>query len=71
MFDTVNDTLYVAFETIGMYEIALTRSAPGFVKVGRQRLIEPVRSFGQAYHAVPDDDEFECDYDPEAGARSR
>jgi 3-phytase len=65
VFDTVNDTLYVAFETIGMYKIALTKSTPDFVKVGRERLIEPVRSFGQAYHAVPDDDEFECDYDPE------
>jgi len=28
-------------------------------------LIEPVKSFGQAYHATPDDDEFECAYDPD------
>ena len=27
-------------------------------------LIEPVKSFGQAYHATPDDDEFECAYSP-------
>ena len=31
----------------------------------QNRLIEPVRSFGQAYHAIPDDDEFECEYDPD------
>jgi 3-phytase len=28
-------------------------------------LIEPVKSFGRAYRATPDDDEFECTYDPE------
>lgn len=30
------------------------------------RLIEPVTSFGRAYVATPDDDEFECEYDPES-----
>ena len=33
--------------------------------VGKERLIEPVKSFGQAYHAIPDDDEFECEYAPQ------
>ena len=28
-------------------------------------LIEPVKSFGQAYHAIPDDDEFECACNPD------
>jgi 3-phytase len=65
VFDVVNDTLLVAFETIGLYRLDVTRSTPDFVKVGRNRLVEPVRSFGQAYHATPDDDEFECEYDPD------
>ena len=41
----------------------------------RDRLIEPVKSFGQAYRATPDDDEFECAYSPadppEPGRRRR
>jgi 3-phytase len=63
--DSVNDTLYVAFETIGLYRLSRVSSLPGFVTVGEERLIEPVKSFGQAYHAIPDDDEFECEYEPQ------
>ena len=63
--DSVNDTLYVAFETIGLYKLARVSSLPGLVTVGKERLIEPVKSFGQAYHAIPDDDEFECEYAPQ------
>jgi 3-phytase len=39
------------------------------VKVGGDRLVEPVKSFGRAYRATPDDDDFECEYDgdPEPG----
>jgi 3-phytase len=62
--DSVNDTLYVAFETIGLYKLPRVSSLPGLVTVGKERLIEPVKSFGQAYHAIPDDDEFECEYAP-------
>ena len=37
VFDTVNDTLYVAFETIGLYKICRSRSrCRRFVKVGRR-----------------------------------
>jgi 3-phytase len=61
--DTVNDVLYVAFETIGLYPIPL-RSLPELVRVGAGQLIEPVKSFGRAYFAVPDDDEFSCEYGP-------
>jgi 3-phytase len=64
VFDSVNDTLYVAFETIGLYRIPFTKAMPDLVRIGRSQLIESVRSFGQAYHAIPDDDEFECDYEP-------
>ncbi len=65
VFDSANDTLYVAFETIGLYKLPLRRSLPAFVPVGVNQLIEPLTSFGQAYHATPDDDEFECEYNPE------
>jgi len=63
--DSVNDTLYVAFETIGLYKLPRVSSLPGLVTVGKESLIEPVKSFGQAYHAIPDDDEFECEYAPD------
>jgi 3-phytase len=65
-FDVVNNTLFVAFETIGLYTIPLTSSTPQLVTIGVNRLVEPIRSFGQAYHAIPDDDEFECQYNPTA-----
>jgi 3-phytase len=64
VFDRVNRTLYVAFETIGLYRIPLDRATPVLVGVTGESLIEPVRSFGRAYRAIPDDDEFECEYDP-------
>ncbi len=70
MVDRVNNTLYVAFETIGLYKLPLSASMPPLVTVGVNRLIEPVTSFGQAYIATADDDEFECEYvseDPPAG----
>jgi 3-phytase len=63
--DSLNDTLYVAFETIGLYKVPRVSSLPDLVSVGKDKLIEPVKSFGQAYHATPDDDEFECEYAPE------
>ena len=65
VFDRINRTLYVAFETVGLYKVALDASTPDFVRVGADKLIEPVKSFGRAYRATPDDDEFECAYDPE------
>ena len=65
VFDGANATLYVAFETIGLYKLPISPSLPTLVKVGVDRLIEPVTSFGRAYRATPDDDEFECEYDAE------
>jgi 3-phytase len=65
LFDSANDILYVAFETIGLYRLPLTPSMPEIVKVGVNKLIEPIKSFGQAYRAIPDDDEFECVYKAE------
>lgn len=63
VFDRTNDTLYVAFETIGLYRLPLGRQMPRLVRVGRDQLIEPVTTFGRSYRATPDDDEFSCDYD--------
>lgn len=72
VFDRVNETLYVAFETVGLYRLPLGDRAPRFVRVGVDQLIEPVTTFGRSYRATPDDDEFSCDYDaagePEPGA---
>jgi 3-phytase len=65
VFDTVNHTLYVAFETIGLYQLPLPPSTAGFVTVTGDPLLEPVKSFGQAYRAIPDDGEFECVYNAE------
>jgi len=65
--DTANKTLFVAFETVGLYKLPLRASMPAFVTVTGDRLIEPVKSFGRAYRAIPDDEEFECQYDPEEG----
>lgn len=63
VFDRVNETLYVAFETVGLYKVPLD-SPTDFVRLGVDKLIEPVKSFGRAYRATPNDDEFECEYDP-------
>jgi 3-phytase len=69
VFDGANDALYVAFETIGLYRLPIGKTTPAFVTVTGDRLIEPVKSFGQAYRATPDEDEFECEYNgtPEPG----
>ena len=72
-FDTQNNTLFVGFETIGLYKLAVRESGPALVTIGRESLIEPITSFGRSYRATPDDDEFECDYDDDgdaAGMRS-
>ena len=67
VFDSANDTLYVAFETIGLYRISMPDRMPAMSTVGVDRLIEPVTSFGRAYRAIPDDDEFECEYGSTSG----
>jgi 3-phytase len=65
VFDHVNETLYVAFETIGLYKLPLRGPSPEFREIGGDQLIEPLTSFGQRYRAIPDDDEFECEYGSE------
>ena len=65
VFDTRNQTLYVAFETIGLYRVPLAKSTPHFVTITGESLIEPVKSFGRPTGRFPDDDEFECEHDPE------
>ena len=39
------------------------------VNVGKDQLIEPVKTFGVTYHAILDDGEFECQYAPEDPAQ--
>ncbi|MBC8027385.1 MAG: phytase [Steroidobacteraceae bacterium] len=63
--DAASQTLYVAFETIGVYRIPLSKHLPPALRVGREFLLEPVKSFGKPYWATPDDDEFECEYAPD------
>lgn len=62
--DQQKSVLYVALETIGIYKLDLNRVHGPVVSVGRDRLIEPVKSFGQPYWALPDDGEFSCEYNP-------
>lgn len=68
VFDAANNDLYVAFETIGLYRIKLHDAMPTQVNVGFEQLIEPVKTFGTAYTATPDDGEFECEYGGETVA---
>lgn len=44
-FDVVNNTLFVAFETIGLYKVPLDPAMPELVSVGVDHLIEPIKSF--------------------------
>jgi len=67
--DSVNDTLFVAFETVGLYRLRRVSSLPALVNVGKDQLIEPVKTFGVTYHAILDDGEFECQYAPEDPAQ--
>ncbi|HVL01358.1 MAG TPA: phytase [Dongiaceae bacterium] len=62
VFDAANNQLLVAFETIGLYRLPLNDKLPKLVNVGFSQLIEPVKTFGTAYTATPDDGEFECEY---------
>ncbi len=64
VFDAANRKLYVAFETIGLFSIDMSQALPAEVRVGKAQLIEPVTSFGAPYWATPDDDEYECEYNP-------
>jgi len=57
-------SLYVGFEDIGVYRIELSAALPEIVQVSNDALFEPVKSFGRAYWAIPDGDEFECEIEP-------
>jgi len=61
--------LFVAFETVGLYRLRRVSSLPALVDVGKDQLIEPVKTFGVTYHAILDDGEFECQYAPEDPAQ--
>ena len=59
--DKARGILYAAQEATGIWSIPLDRRLPSVVEVSASRLFEPTRSFGQAYWAIPDDDEFSCE----------
>jgi 3-phytase len=59
--DQENGVLYAAQEVVGIWKIDLGCSHGSVVNVPPAQLIEPVKSFGSAYWAVPDDDEFSCE----------
>ena len=61
LIDAASETLYVAFETIGVYRIPLKRNLPIAMRVGREYLLDPIKAFGKPYWAVPDEDEFSCE----------
>jgi 3-phytase len=67
--DQENAVLYAAQETVGIWKLDLNSASGSVVNVPAARLIEPVKSFAQAYWAVPDDGEFSCeDEAPEEAA---
>jgi len=59
--DQERGVLYAAQEVVGVWRIPLNDSWPSVVSVPASRLMEPTRSFGAGYFAVPDDDEFSCE----------
>jgi 3-phytase len=69
VYDTRNDILYVAFETIGLYKVPVNARTPRLARVDVSTLIDPLISFGRSYHATPDEDEFACAYGVEGSAQ--
>ncbi len=59
--DDARGVLYAAQEATGIWRIPLGRRLPAVVQVPAARLFERTRSFGQAYWAIPDEDEFSCE----------
>ena len=60
--DQQEGILYVAVETVGIYDLKLDDRMPRLMIVGRQHLLDVAQTFGLPYHATPDDEEFSCDY---------
>lgn len=58
--DQQEGVLYASQEVIGIWRIPLRPGLPAIVNVPQEQLIERTQSFGQAYWAIPDDDEFSC-----------
>ncbi len=59
--DKTRGILYAAQEATGIWRIPLSSRLPSLVEVPQALLFERTRGFGQAYWAVPDDDEFSCE----------
>lgn len=59
--DEARDVLYASQEVVGVWRIELSPQLPAVVHVPPRALIQRTRSFGQAYWAIPDGDEFACE----------
>ncbi|WNG37203.1 phytase [Archangium violaceum] len=64
--DQQEGILYAAQEVVGLWKVPLTVSLPRVVDVPPSRLIDPVKSFGAPYWAVPDEDEYSCELEAPA-----
>lgn len=58
--DSERGVLYASQEVIGVWRIELSPALPAVVQVPPRALVQRTRSFGQAYWAVPDGEEFAC-----------
>lgn len=59
--DAERKLLYAAQEVVGVWRIELSPKLPKLVKPSQDQLIEPTKSFGLPYWAVPDGDEYSCE----------
>ncbi|QRO00164.1 phytase [Archangium violaceum] len=66
--DQQEGILYAAQEVVGLWKVPLSASLPRVVDVPPSRLIDPVKSFGAPYWAVPDEGEYTCESEAPAPA---
>ena len=68
VYDAEAEMLYAGQEVVGLYAVRLPATAPRVVRVPPRALVEPVKSFGAEYWAVPDGDEYRCEREAPEGA---
>jgi len=61
VYDDARRILWASQEVVGLWAIPLDVEPWGVVELDPHHLVEPVRSFGAPYWAVPDDGEFACE----------
>jgi 3-phytase len=62
--DQQNGILYAAQEVVGIWKLPIAALVGRVVDVPPSALVEPVRTFGQPYWAIPDDGEYACEQEP-------